>query len=175
MAPGPLREAAGFHYQEFSNLKKPLALKGDPFAAGSDNKVSVWAEFLMPDTAKPLAYYDHPFFGKWPAITRNAYGKGTLTYEGTYLSDGLQEKVLAEVAGLAAIDREPKLPSAVHVRSGLSNAGRPMHYYLNYSASPQSFTYAGGAGKELITGKPYAQATTVTIPAWDLAIIEESK
>lgn len=174
-APGPLREAAGFSYQEFSNLKKPVALKGDPFAAGSDNKVSVWAEFLMPDTAKPLAYYDHPFFGKWPAITRNAYGKGTLTYEGTYLSDGLQEKVLAEVAGLAAIDREPKLPSAVHVRSGLSNAGRPMHYYLNYSASPQSFTYAGGAGKELITGKPYAQATTVTIPAWDLAIIEESK
>ena len=33
MAPGPLREAAGFHYQEFSNLKQPLALKGDPFRA----------------------------------------------------------------------------------------------------------------------------------------------
>ena len=30
-APGPLREAAGFSYQEFSNLEKPLALKGDPF------------------------------------------------------------------------------------------------------------------------------------------------
>ena len=33
-APGPLREAAGFSYQEFSNLEKPLALKGDPFHAG---------------------------------------------------------------------------------------------------------------------------------------------
>ena len=30
-APGPLREAAGFSYQEFSNLEKPLSLKGDPF------------------------------------------------------------------------------------------------------------------------------------------------
>jgi beta-galactosidase len=30
-APGPLRKAAGFSYQEFSNLSKPLALKGDPF------------------------------------------------------------------------------------------------------------------------------------------------
>ncbi len=30
-APGPLREAAGFTYQEFSNLEKPLALKDDPF------------------------------------------------------------------------------------------------------------------------------------------------
>jgi len=27
--PGLLRAAAGFHYQEFSSLKQPLALKGD--------------------------------------------------------------------------------------------------------------------------------------------------
>ena len=72
-APGPLREAAGFSYQEFSNLEKPLALKGDPFHAGADNKVSYWAEFLMPEHAKAMAYYDHPFFGKWPAITENSY------------------------------------------------------------------------------------------------------
>ena len=32
--PGPLKDAAGFHYQEFSNLEKPLALKDDPFGAG---------------------------------------------------------------------------------------------------------------------------------------------
>jgi len=29
MAPGPLREAAGVHYQEFSSLRQPLALQGD--------------------------------------------------------------------------------------------------------------------------------------------------
>jgi beta-galactosidase len=40
----------------------------------------------MPDTAKPLASYDHPFFGKYPAITRNRFGKGTLTYEGSRIS-----------------------------------------------------------------------------------------
>ncbi len=33
-APGPLREAAGFSYQEFSNLEHPLALKGDPVPCG---------------------------------------------------------------------------------------------------------------------------------------------
>src|SRR5581483_3411838 len=49
-APGPLREAAGFSYQEFSNLESPLALKGDPFHVGANNnKVSYWAEFLMPE------------------------------------------------------------------------------------------------------------------------------
>ena len=37
VGPGPLREAAGFSYQEFSSLEKPLALKGDPFGAGAEN------------------------------------------------------------------------------------------------------------------------------------------
>jgi hypothetical protein len=30
MAPGPLREAAGLHFQEFSHLREPLALMNDP-------------------------------------------------------------------------------------------------------------------------------------------------
>ena len=174
--PGPLREAAGFSYQEFSNLRDPLALKGDPFHAGADNKVSVWAEFLVPDTAKPLAYYDHPFFGKYPAITRNAFGKGTLTYEGTFLSDQLQESVLADVlkaAGLTGTDQQ--LPKPVHVEHGTNNAGRRMHYYLNYSGQPQTVTYSYGNGADLLSGKAYARSASMTIPAWDLAIIEEAK
>ena len=74
--------------RNFQNLEQPLALKGDPFHAGADNKVMYWAEFLMPEHAKALAYYDHPFFGRWPAITENQYGSGSLLYEGTYLSNG---------------------------------------------------------------------------------------
>jgi beta-galactosidase len=66
MAPGPLREALGFRYQEFSNLAQPLALKDDPYHTGDNNKVQYWAEFLQLDKAKALAYYDHPFFGRWP-------------------------------------------------------------------------------------------------------------
>ena len=36
-APGPLREAAGFYYQEFASLKQPLKLNNDPFHAGEGN------------------------------------------------------------------------------------------------------------------------------------------
>ena len=32
-SPGPLRKAAGFSYQEFSNLAKPVALKPDRYGA----------------------------------------------------------------------------------------------------------------------------------------------
>jgi beta-galactosidase len=51
MAPGPLRSACGFHYQEFTNVATVVALKPDPYGVGDQNRGSVWQEFLEPDTA----------------------------------------------------------------------------------------------------------------------------
>ncbi len=173
-APGPLREAAGFSYQEFSNLEKPLALKGDPFHTGDNNKVQYWAEFLMPEHAKALAYYDHPFFGKWPAITENQFGAGTLLYEGTYLSDALQTAILqraVEQAGLASADQQ--LPALVHVQHGVNRMGRRIHYYFNYSANDVKATYTYGSASDLLTGKAVAHGQEVALAPWDLAIVEE--
>ena len=174
MMPGILREAAGFHYQEFSNLRQPLALKGDPFHAGSENKVSDWAEMLTLDSAEALAYYDHPFFGKYPAITRNHFGKGSLTYEGTVLADKLQEKVLLNVlqgAGLTGPDQA--LPPSVRVKHGVNRGGRTVHYYLNYSSDARTFSYPYGSGADLLTQVAIAHAQQVTLKPWDLVIIEE--
>ncbi len=173
--PGPLREAAGFSYQEFSNLTEALALKGDPFKAGSDdNRVSAWAEMLQLEGAEALASYDHHFFGQFPAITRNRFGQGTLTYQGTHLSPKLQANLLLDVLGLAGLTgTDQTLPAAVKVKHGTSNAGKRMHYYLNYSGDAQTVTYSYGAGTELTGGKAVAANSTVRIAAWDLAIIEE--
>jgi beta-galactosidase len=174
MAPGPLREAAGLHYQEFSSLPRPVALKDDPFHAGTDNRVSEWAEMLITDAAKPLAYYEHPFFGKYPAITRNSLGKGTLTYEGTVLSNKLQTEVLLsvlELAGLTGPDQS--LPTTVRVKHGLNRKGKALHYYLNYSSDPQTVTYAYGPGADLLTQSAVARAQSIALKPWDAAIIEE--
>jgi beta-galactosidase len=173
-APGPLREAAGFSYQEFSNLEHPLALKGDPFHAGDGNRVQYWAEFLMPEHAKTLATYDHPFFGKWAAITENQFGTGTLLYEGTYLSDVLQTAVIkhaVEEAGLGGTDQQ--LPAAVHVQHGVNRLSKRVHYYFNYSGSEVKVSYAYGNGTNLLDGKLVAHAQEMTLPPWDLAIVEE--
>ncbi len=174
LAPGPLRAAAGFNYQEFSNLEQPLALKGDPFHAGEENKVSTWAEFLQLETAKPLATYDHPFFGRWPAITTNDFGSGTLVYEGTVLSDRLQQVIVLDAlgsAGLAGPDQQ--LPSSVRVKHGTSHDGRNLHYYLNYSSSPAALTYSYAAGTDLLTGQPLAPGQQTTLAPWDLIIVKE--
>jgi beta-galactosidase len=173
-APGPLREAAGFSYQEFSNLEKPLALKDDPFGAGPDNKVSYWSEFIVPEHAKALAFYDHPFFGKWPAITENNYGAGTLLYEGTYLSDALQIAVLkSQLAKIGIAGPDQQLPAAIHAQHGTNRLNKRVHYYFNYSGAEVKFRYTYGAGTNLLDGKAAAAQADVTLAPWDLAIIEE--
>jgi beta-galactosidase len=78
MAPGLLRDVAGFHYQEFTNLAEPERLTPDPFNVGDQNEGSVWQEFLVPDTAEVVASFDDPYW-HFPAITRNRYGSGALT------------------------------------------------------------------------------------------------
>jgi beta-galactosidase len=174
LAPGPLRSAAGFTYQEFSNLEQPLALKGDPFRVGEENKVSTWAEFLQLETAKPLAVYDHPFFGRWPAVTSNAFGSGTLIYEGTVLSDKLQQAIVLDaLRGVGLSGPDQQLPSSVRVKHGIGNDGRNLHYYLNYSSSPATLIYSYTAGTDLLTGQSLAQGQQTTLAPWDLVIVKE--
>ncbi|HVE68810.1 MAG TPA: beta-galactosidase, partial [Solirubrobacteraceae bacterium] len=173
-APGPLREAAGFSYQEFANLRQPLKLRGDPFRAGDGNSVGAWAEFIVPESAEPLAFYDHPFYGRYPAVTRNKYGRGTLTYEGTFLSDRLQEKVLLDVLTLAGLSGpDQQTPAPVRVKHGTNAAGRRLHYYLNYSGQGQTFTYPYADGTDLLTRAPVARGGAVAVGPWDLVIVEE--
>jgi beta-galactosidase len=174
MAPGPLKEAAGLHYQEFSNLAKPLRLKDDPFKAGASNEVSDWAEMLQLDSAKALAYYDHPFFGSYPAITENRFGKGMVTYEGTVLSDELQSKLLERVLEQAQLlGPDQKLPAKVQVKHGTAKDGKLVHYYFNFSSGPQRITYGYGAGKELLSDRAAARDSALTLEPWGVAIVAQ--
>jgi len=174
LAPGPLRKSAGFYYQEFSNFDQ-LKLKDNPFLVGEDqNTVNTWMEYIMPETAKPLAFYNHKYFEKYPAITINNYGKGTLLYEGTMVSDAIQEKIIrqeVERAGLKTPDQELHWP--LITKSGTNDAGNTIRYYYNYSSQPASFEYPYNIGKELISGKKVGSNEKLTIEPWDVLIIEE--
>ena len=173
MAPGPLRAAAGFHYQEFTNLAEPEPLTPDPYGVGEQNKGSVWEEFLVPETAQVVASFDDPYW-HFPAIMRNQYGGGTLTYEGTFLTDTLQREVIREVlrrAGLTGPDQN--LPGVVKVRHGRNAQGRLLHYYLNFSGEEQTFSYPYGNGSDLLTNASVRQGQAFNLKPWDLAIVAE--
>jgi len=111
---------------------------------------------------------------QYPAITRNRFGSGTLTYEGTVLSDPIQAKVLLDVLKMAALTGpDQQLPAPVRVKHGTNRNGKTIHYYLNYSNDPQTFQYPYGAGEELLTQNAVASSQALTLKPWDLVIIEE--
>lgn len=174
LAPGPLREACGFYYQEFTNFNT-LKLKDDPFSVGdSGNKVNTWAEYLICETAKPLAYYDHKYFGKYPAITQNDFGKGSLLYEGCMVSDEIQRKIiLNELESLNIITADQNLMWPLITKSGTNDDGKLIRYYYNYSSDAQDFVYPHSKGTEILTGQKVSQGQSLQLEPWGVIIIEE--
>src|SRR5260370_29842922 len=129
MAPGPLCAAACFHYQEFTNLAEPARLAPDTFGAHEEDLGSVWQELLVPDSAEVLVSFQYPPW-QFPALTRNRFGRGTLTYEATVVTSVLQREIVRDAlrrAGLAGPDQQ--LPLAVRVRHGRNGRGAILHYY----------------------------------------------
>ena len=169
----PARPAAGFRYQEFTSLAEPQRLTPDPYEVGRENTGSVWQEFLMPETAHVVASFDHPYW-RFPAITRNAYGHGTLTYQATVVTQALQREIVRDVlkrAGLTSPDQN--LPQAVKVRHGRNQQGLLLHYYLNFSDQEQSITYPYRRGTDLLTDRTLQQGEPLTLKPWDPAVIAE--
>ena len=173
LAPGALREATGFYYQEFTNFGS-MSLKDDPFRVGEkDNVVNTWAEYLICETANPLAYYDHQYFGEYPAITSNNYGKGKLIYEGCMVSDAIQEKILIqslEELGLKKQGMDLRWP--VIQKSGINEEGNTIHYFYNYSSQNKEFVYSYNNGTDLLTDNKIIKNQKLELPPWGVMIIE---
>ena len=173
MAPGPLRAACGFHYQEFSNISE-LSLKENPFGV-EDNVARDWMEYLIPETAEVLAYYDHPYFKEYPAVTINKYGSGTLLYQGSLFSDEIQTKLLKDALQRANIESPDfRFSWPVIAKSGSNDFGKEVHFYYNYSSDLKEIVYPHSTGKELVSGEAVREGETVEIKPWDLVIIEEN-
>lgn len=125
--------------------------------------------------AKLLAYYDHPYFNKYPAVTINNFGKGTPLYEGTNVSDSIQEKLILqemERAGIKTVDQSMHWPLVT--KAGVNEAGKEVHYYYNYSSTAANLTYPHKKGTELISNKSVTSGSTIEIEPWGVLIIEEN-
>jgi beta-galactosidase len=173
--PGIINEACGISYSQFT-IPNNVSLKDDPYKVGAaQNKVQTWIELITPTTAKVLAYYDHPVWGKYAAITQNAYGKGVATYIGCMTNAALNEKILKEAlekANLWGIDQTLHFP--VITKNGINQQGKKIYYYFNYSATPTTVQYSHKNGKELISETSISGNSTITLEAWGFKVIEEN-
>jgi len=136
--PARLTKAAGVYYREFTSLPAPLALSPDRFGLGAGAEV--------------LARYTGSFLSPYAAITRNRFGKGSLTYEAALPTPEIQRALIAEAASLAGIrGADQSLPTAIRFRSPppLSCASLTVasHSSTSYprAISPRAFTSASSS------------------------------
>ncbi|MFC5468169.1 beta-galactosidase [Cohnella suwonensis] len=173
--PGFISKVCGVQYSQFVEPNS-VSLKGDLLGVDAEHSgVNFWMELLTPTTAEVLAWYDHPHWGAYAAITENHYGRGTAIYIGCLISAEVMGKVLERVcrsAGLWSPDQELQFP--LIVKSGTNNAGRTVRYYFNYSEEPKSFSYPHGDGMELLADRPVHRGERIELDRWCFVIIEES-
>ena len=173
--PGIIKEACGVTYSQFT-IPEKVSLKDDPFQVGAaKNTVYSWMELLTPTTAKVLAYYDHPVWGKYAAVTQNEYGKGVATYIGCKTSDAITEKItrnVLEKAGLWGKNQQFVYP--VVVKSGINMKGKTIHYIFNYSADQKTTVYPFKKGTELLSTKLVEENSILQLVPWGVLIIGEN-
>lgn len=172
--PGALSEICGFTYNEFSSLRDRIPLKSDPFQVGDKNFAEQWAEFIVPTTAKTLASYDHPFFGKYAAITRNEAGKGVVTYFGTVGSLEVLKKVLRNsLEELKLIGADQDLPEKLKVKHAFNASGKAVHFYYNFSDKSMEFKYPYKTGKSILANTRVEKNGLIQFAPWDVVIVKE--
>ena len=161
--PHGLTDVFGMTYNQYT---RPVNVSVDGAQA------QYWMELLKPDQAEPVADYEHRYWGKYAAVTRNRYGKGTAWYLGTMLPPEALKKYLLEAVKDAGIP-VPEAHWPVVIRSGTTQAGTTVRFFLNYSQDDQEVP-GSWSGTDLLTGKRYQAGDPLTLPEWGCAILEES-
>jgi len=172
--PGPLREAAGLRYLEYTNLTEPVAVSSAQPAAFDvhNGHATAWADGLEANAATVLARYDHPHLGRWGAVTNNAHGLGQVTYVGT-LPD---QNLVAAIAGWVAQRSLPKdlwrtQPPTV-TSTGASAAGGRLRFLSNWAWEPVSVPTPVPV-TDLLTGELFETGAELTLEAWDVRVLVE--
>ena len=174
VAPDRLHEAAGVHYEEFSNLREDLAVTGEgPLSVSEHAAAALWADGLVSDGAEVLARYRHPRFSDFPAVTTNTHGQGRITVVGTVPSptlaaDLVRWAVPSPVADELAHGRA--LP--VTVASGSLPDGRRAWFVFNWSWNDTAITLDRDVA-DAVSAATHAAGTELPLAAWStLALID---
>jgi beta-galactosidase len=174
--PNIINECLGVTYNQFTKPNN-VSLRGHNFnLAAGENEVSHWMELLNVTTAETIAYYNHPNWGKYSAITKNNYGEGIATYIGCFANKSILKEVLIGVlieADLFGEEQQYNFP--IIIKSGYNSENKKVVYYFNYSYEKQSIKYIHNDGMELTKNKDVKKGEEVILSPWDFIIVEENK
>jgi len=174
--PARLAEAAGVWYDEFSNLTDDLtvvAASGSSLTLGDDARATRWVDGLRAETATVLAAYEHPHFGRWPAITTRAAGLGRITYTGTVPNAALAAALLTWLSPAGAAAAWQGLPASVTATGATARDGRRIRFLHNWSGTPTTIRLPAAA-KDALGSDKYVAGDELRLGAWDVRLLVET-
>jgi beta-galactosidase len=167
--PGVLRDAAGVHYLEFTNLLADVPVwSADQSFAGAGQ---YWADALVTDTAEVLAEYDHPHLGEYPAITTQRHGAGRVTYVGTIPDRELSSGLAGWIARTSLPEdawRSATTPTVTHVAA--TTAAGTLHVLHNWSWDKAEYT-PPEAATDITTGHDVPANEPIALGNWDVRVL----
>ncbi len=127
-----------------------------------------WVDGLHVDDAEVLAGYDHPHFGRWPAVTTRAHGEGRITSVGTVPGRDLA-RALARWLARAG---ERLARSARHRHGGDRHRpdGRRVHVVHNWSWQPAR-VQAPVELTDVLSGDAVPARGELELGAWDVRVL----
>jgi beta-galactosidase len=164
-APARLVEAAGVWYDEFSNLTDDIPVRSPTLT--DDATATRWVDGLTVVDADVLAEYDHPHFGRWPAITTRVHGEGRVTCVGTVPGRELA-RALARWLAPSAVSGWRDLPASVTATTGTAPDGRRVHMVHNWSWAP-AHVQVPVALSDVLSGE--SVATALDLGPWDVRVL----
>ncbi|WP_457965896.1 beta-galactosidase [Arthrobacter sp. D1-29] len=168
--PGALRNVLGAWSEEMH----PLAGDGEEIklrlSDGGTASAGYWTEHLHTEGADVLASYASGRLAEAPAVTRNAFGRGSAVYLSARVDAIFLNALLDAECKAAGVQPELDAPRGVQVRRRAGNGTRFM-FMLNHNDAPASVN-VGGGGRDLLTGHPVQGV--VELPPSGVLVLEEN-
>ncbi len=130
--PAPFREVLGLVVEEVAPYTES---QGNSICTtdGKQFDCTLWSDVIHLKTAQPMAEFEQDYYAGGPAVTRNAFGKGTAFYVGTALDsqgmDWLAEHI-CKTAGIKAF--AANTPAGVELLQRV-NGNAAWLFVLNHS------------------------------------------
>jgi beta-galactosidase len=136
----------------------------------TQGRATRWVDGLIAEGADVLAEYDHPHFGRFPAVTTQEHGQGRITTVGTVPDETLARDLLRWLVP------EPhpgwaELPTSVTLSSAATRDGGRLHVVHNWGWEPASVT-APQPLVDLLHPESEPSAV-VELGAWDVRVLTE--
>jgi beta-galactosidase len=169
-APGPLAGAAGVEVDEYGALEAPLSIKAVHAGLEAVTEGIVWADEIIPTTARVLAVYDQGWRKGMPAVTIHPHGKGQVVYTGTLLRGSSLQALVSWLCQEAQVAPALHTPPGVRLYERRSETER-LVFLLNFSEAEQG-VLLDEPWEDVFTGK---QVTQVNLALAGVSIIRRKQ